>query len=383
MVKQKYDYYLVSLNSDRFFKKVFASDRIAKAFLEDFLNIEITEIERIDKLDAYLTDEADLVKFDYRCTINNKQVIIEMQQWHKTDIVRRFYLYHALNSGLQVENLPRKIVGYNEKTGQPIKVKDYSQLKPAITLIWLVDETLGYFMDYATFRLAPEKIIDFVKNNDIWNHDNVEKLIKTRAELVDIMNNNTKDLQFLPENSLTFIFQPNIIKNPHIEKYSRWFSFAERSKNVHNKSTDFTDFESDSVFKEVIHRLGTKNLKPDEIKEYEDEVETETLFKKFLNETRKQGEQIGIKKGEEIGIKKGEEIGIKKGEEIGIKKGEEIGELKTMLKIAINMLKAGNDDSMIISITGLKADILLEIRQLLLSNSEITVNEILNTLNLS
>jgi len=180
------------------------------------------------------------------------------------------------------------------------------------------------------------------------------------------LNNKTKDLQFLPENSLTFIFQPNIIQNPNIEKYSRWFRFAERSKNVHNKSNDFADFAGDPIFDEVIHRLGTGNLQPDEIKEYEDEVETATLFNEFMNKTLKQGEEIGIKKGEEIGIKK----------------GEEIGEQKAMFKIALNLLKSENNINKIHTITDLPTDVLLQIQKLLSVNNQITVEEIYNTFEL-
>jgi len=37
--------YLAPLNDDRFFKKVFSETRIAKRFLEDFFDIEISEME--------------------------------------------------------------------------------------------------------------------------------------------------------------------------------------------------------------------------------------------------------------------------------------------------------------------------------------------------
>ncbi len=39
--------YLAPLNHDRYFKKVFSDERIAKQFLEDFLDVSITFLERL------------------------------------------------------------------------------------------------------------------------------------------------------------------------------------------------------------------------------------------------------------------------------------------------------------------------------------------------
>ena len=101
--------YLAPLNYDRFFKKVFKDPAIAKIFLEDFLDVTISDIEKLDEKHR-VTDDASVVEFDYRCKIDGRFVIIDIQQWYKTDIIKRFYLYHCLNSGLQLEKLPSKLV---------------------------------------------------------------------------------------------------------------------------------------------------------------------------------------------------------------------------------------------------------------------------------
>ncbi len=73
--------YLAPLNYDRYFKKVFSDDKICQRFLEDFLNVTITSLEKLPEKQR-VTDDARLVEFDYRCQIDNAYVIIDMQQWY-------------------------------------------------------------------------------------------------------------------------------------------------------------------------------------------------------------------------------------------------------------------------------------------------------------
>ncbi|MGE5340776.1 MAG: hypothetical protein ACM3SY_07870, partial [Candidatus Omnitrophota bacterium] len=87
--------YLAPLNYDRFFKRVFSDLNIAKAFLEDFLDVPIEEIKKLEN-ENRLTDDATSVEFDFRCKIKGSYVIIDMQQWYKRDIGKRFYLYHTV-----------------------------------------------------------------------------------------------------------------------------------------------------------------------------------------------------------------------------------------------------------------------------------------------
>jgi hypothetical protein len=44
------------------------------------------------------------------------------------------------------------------------------------------------------------------------------------------------------------VFQKNIVKNAKMEKYYRWFLFAEQTKCTTNKNEDFKEFEGDKIF---------------------------------------------------------------------------------------------------------------------------------------
>jgi hypothetical protein len=68
--------FLVPLNYDRFFKKAFSDEEIAKAFLEDFFQQKIIHLEVLPETKR-VTDYAQVVKVDYHCIMdNNNHVII-------------------------------------------------------------------------------------------------------------------------------------------------------------------------------------------------------------------------------------------------------------------------------------------------------------------
>jgi hypothetical protein len=97
--------YLAPFNYDRFFERVFKHTHIAKRFLEDMLDVEIEEIEPLPRKNK-ITDDAAFVEFDYRCKIKGNYVIVDMQQWYKQDVVKRFYLYFCNNTSLQLKKNP-------------------------------------------------------------------------------------------------------------------------------------------------------------------------------------------------------------------------------------------------------------------------------------
>jgi len=258
--------FLAPLNYDRFFRKVFSDIKIAKAFLEDFLDVTIEEITKLD--DKYrVTDDASTVEFDFRCKINSSYVIIDMQQWYKRDIGKRFYLYHAVNTSLQLEKLPEKKL-IIETIKQP-RTKDYSALEPVITLIWMSVDTFGFKENYVSYALAPEIVVEFLRNEELWRSPNILKLMEERARVLDVMNNKKKNLDFLSQNRLIFVLQGNIARNKTHARYERWFTFAEKSKNEENEEADFKEYMSDVIFKEIIYRLDRRELKPEDI-EYMD-----------------------------------------------------------------------------------------------------------------
>ena len=80
-------------------------------------------------------------------------------------------------------------------------------------------------------------------------------------------------------------------------------------------------------------------------------------------ESRKEGEQIGLEKGkkegEQIGLQKGKEEGRKEGEQIGLEKGRQEGEQfgleKAQVKIATQMILAHLPSEQVSALTGLNA----------------------------
>ena len=249
--------YAAPLNLDRFFRKVFCDKHIAKSFLEDFLGTTIEEIELIP-IRHKITDGAALVEFDFRCKINGQYIIIDMQQWYKPDVVKRFYVYQALNSCLQLETLPKKETV--SKRGKKYEVKDYSGILPTITLIWMADDTLKFETDMVSFALSPAQAMDFIKNEALWSSKDFEKISTERQKILTLLNNKSKELNFLPQNRLIFAFQKNIIKNPAFSKYKVWFEFAETTKNRDNKEEDFVKFKKYKPLMAVLERIKTEDF---------------------------------------------------------------------------------------------------------------------------
>ncbi len=248
--------YLIPLNYDPFFKKVFSDVKIAKQFLEDFFDITIQTIELLP-LNHKVTNNAAHVSFDFRCKINDQYVIIDMQQWYKSDIVKRFYVYHSLATVLQLENLAKKKQGNKNKKAEqlPRITEDYHQIAPVITLIWMVNDSLGFSDDYVSYSSLPDALALFIRNNTLWQSADKKMLTNERNKLLKLLDNNTKNLNFMQENKLIYAFQKNIVKNAKYTKYYEWFEFAERSLKKDNTEADFEKYNNNDVFLEMMHRL--------------------------------------------------------------------------------------------------------------------------------
>ncbi|MEM9888692.1 MAG: hypothetical protein AAF849_22540 [Bacteroidota bacterium] len=327
--------YLAPLNYDRFFKKVFSDKRIAKQFLEDFFGFTIEEIELMP-LDHKLTNESSLLSFDYRCKINDKFIIIDMQQWYKHDVVKRFYMYHTANTVLQLEGLPFKTAERERK------VKDYSELLPVITLVWMVDDGLKFDRDYTAYTFLPTVLLNFLQDEPLWEKGDCDPILKKRAEVLKIMNNDAKNLSFLRENQLIFAFQNYIIKNEESKdkRYTRWFEFAAKTRDSENTEEDFREFEDDPVFSELIRKLSHKSLDSsdwDYIRYYD--------------------EMLGVM---EAKVRDSRE----EGREEGKQKGEQIGKIKTSIEFAVNFIKRYPSwkNEQISEMTGFAVEVIPQIR---------------------
>ncbi len=282
--------YMASLNQDRFFKKVFENLKIAKSFLEDFLDVEIQEIEKLEKDKHYITDDAKYVEFDFRCKIDNAYVIIDMQQWYKPDVIHRFYTYHSLNTALQLETLPLKKIIKDSITNEELEVKDYRRIDPVVTLVWMVDDSLRHDGDFLSFSMTHDSVINFVNNNTLWLRKDINELILERDKIIKELKNNSKNLDFIPRNKLIFACQKNIIKNPKHEKYFNWFKFAELSSKKNNKKSDFKELKEDDTFKEnclyMEKRLSKEELSEEEKKFITSEELHDQQVQKWMDDER-------------------------------------------------------------------------------------------------
>jgi len=327
--------YLAPLNYDRYFKKVFSETKIAKRFLEDFFDIKIDELEVLPTKHK-ITDNATAVEFDFRCRINGNFVIIDMQQWFKSDIVHRFYMYHSMNTVLQLEKMPDKSIKLGDDKKRDIK--DYDKLIPVITLIWLADDNLNFKDDFVSYTMTSETLHDFIRNKNLWKAENVLEIIAEREKCLEIIDNRTKKLDFLQKNKLIYAFQPNIVKNKKYSKYLDWFELADKTRNKLNEKDWFDKYLKDEIFVEIIKRINTETFDQsdwDYINNQED-----------FNEKVKRFEQVFIDEGFELGMEKGLEKGMERKAKITatklINKGmsnEEIGEITDLPMTEIEKIR--------------------------------------------
>jgi len=304
--------YLAPLNYDRFFKKVFSEPDIAKKFLEDFLDTEIESLTPLKEKHT-ITDDATFVEFDFRCKIKNSYVIIDMQQWYKSDIGQRFYLYHALNTGLQLETLPKRKIVLDASAKQIKKVKDYRLLEPVYTIIWMVDDTLNFqHEDYVSYMMTPELVVKFIQKEKLWNKKDMKQLMLERSNIINLLSNNAKNIDFFSKNRLVFLFQKNIVNNNKIDKYARWFEFAEKTKNPDNTEDDFKEFQDEPPFDEMIRRLNRSELTDEDLDYIRQEKESWEEIKRYDMEHYEEGKKEGRKEGIEEGKKEGKKEAAKK-----------------------------------------------------------------------
>ena len=272
--------YLAPLNYDRFFQRIFSDSVTAKRFFEDILDVTITDFQPLPRKNK-MTDDAAFVEFDYRCRIDGKYNILDMQQWYKIDVVKRFYLYSCNNTSLQLETM--KSVTVPLPDGQMYKTKDYQQLEPTITLIWMADDTLGFKEDFMAYSMFPENMRDFLHDDTFWATKTKKELLARRQKVLDFMKNTHKNLDFLSQNRLIFLFQPNIIRNKKLTKYFEWFEFAGKTKNKKNVAADFKKYFKDPIFSTMIEKLRTNVLNNDDF-QYIDDYESYMIGVENYNE---------------------------------------------------------------------------------------------------
>ena len=280
--------FVAPLNFDLMFKKVFSDKEIARSFLQDLLGVKITKI-RVLGIEYKVTNDAVIVKFDYRCRINGEFVVIEMQQRYKKDVVKRFYMYHCVSTTLQLEML--KPVTLTKSNGESYKEKDYSGVEPVLTIVWMVDDNLKFKEDVIVFSTLPEATKDFITDDTLWSQP-LETILEARDKTLKILNNKTKGLDFLQKNKIIYFFQANIAKNKHIKPYSKWGIFGEKSKDPNNVESDFEAFKKDKIMAEVIRRLEITRLDPSESVYVSDLFQYENMLEQKKDEVTRMQQKM-------------------------------------------------------------------------------------------
>ncbi len=129
------------------------------------------------------------------------------------------------------------------------------------------------------------------------------------------MNNNAKELDFLPQNRLIYAFQKNIVKNKKYSKYFKWFDLAQKTANKNNTKDDFVLYEKDEILMKVIRRINMETMKPYESEYIDDYNETlkeielwnKTMREEIMKEVKEDIREESIKEGREEGREKGKE----------------------------------------------------------------------------
>ncbi len=272
--------YLAPLNYDRFFERTFKDLNTAKSFLEDALNTTITDLEILPRKNK-ITDDAAFVEFDFRCKMDGVPTTIDMQQWYKLDVVKRFFMYFCNNTSLQLETL--KPIRVPLPDGKEYKTKDYNGVESAITLIWMADDTMTFEEDMVAYSIFPELLNDFIRNDNLWTTENSASLLQQRTEVLKVMNNKSKNLDFLPTNRLIYMFQRNIVKNQKMSKYFKWFEFAQKTKNRNNVAADFKKYSNDPILVKIMEKLKTNVLPTDDF-QYITDYEAHAIGVKNYND---------------------------------------------------------------------------------------------------
>lgn len=327
--------YLAPLNYDRFFRKVFSHLHIAKAFLEDFLDEEIEEIELLEKT-QFLTHESSKLEFDFRCKIKGADIIVDMQQWYKPDVIKRFYLYHCASTTLQLERLPEKKLP-TITPDKRAKSHDYRIVSPVLTLVWMVNDNLRFEENYIAYTIAPEMMISFLEDESLWQNASIKEILAARNAIVKTLQKKDKELDFLPQNRLIFMFQSNIVQDKSkLAKYYKWFDFAEKTLNKENEEADFNNYKKDEIMKEIMALINEKGLDKSDF----DYIETEEEHIEMVNRAL-EGEFI---KGKDIGFVEGKDVGKEEQVEIIVislhKKGKTDLEIADLLDMGLEKIRS-------------------------------------------
>jgi hypothetical protein len=203
-----------------------------------------------------------------------------------------------------LENLPLKSIALEGDKER--KIKDYNEILPVVTLVWMVDDTFGFKEDYVSYTMTPEIVLEFINNHLLWQNEDFTELLKQRELALMQLGNKTKKLDFLQKNRLVYAFQKNIVANSKKEnskyhKYLDWFELAEKTKNRLNQKSDFLKYTDDEIFLELMRRINKDLLTEEDYSYIENYEQFTERVKRYDNtiytEGLREGERMGLEKG--------------------------------------------------------------------------------------
>jgi hypothetical protein len=219
---------------------------------------------------------------------------------------------------------------------------------------------------------TPEELLKFIRDVDLWKTSNLNHIQEEREQLLQLIDNKTKEFDFLQKNKLIFAFQKNIVKNKMYKKYYAWFELAQKTLRKISDKLEFSEYQKDDILSEVIRRLKKQLENPDEIKyieERSDYIEKIQRYEDGLKhhaaiEARIEADIIveqGIKKAEQEVLKEKNRRRKAEEEKKQAEEREEQANLKTKIVILFYVEKKSKEEiSVILKISMTKIEKIME-----------------------
>ncbi len=246
---------VASLRYEVIFKKAFCDVEIFKAFVKDFLGIDL----KIDKVETEKKYEKPIGNVDSRFDLHaedlENRVIVDIQHRRYPDHYDRFLHYHCAALLQQVEN-----------------AKNYA---PTLTVFTIVVSTSGTKDDVAMAEINFDPVDCFTK----------QTLNKIQHRILYI--------------------SPKHVNENTPEPYKEWLELI---KDSLDEQIDETIYHKHEILK-VVDLIKRDGLTPQDRARMKDEYSEAELREKEKAEDFKKGHEKGKEEGIEIGIEKGIEKG--------------------------------------------------------------------------
>ncbi|OUD13365.1 hypothetical protein TPSD3_11440 [Thioflexithrix psekupsensis] len=251
--------HVASLRYEVIFKKAFCDVEIFKAFVKDFIGIDL----KIDKVETEKKFENPIGNVDSRFDLYaedlENRVIVDIQHRRYDDHYDRFLHYHCAALLQQVESA--------------------ANYAPQLTVFTIVVSTSGTKEDVAIAEI---------------NFDPVDYFTKRALNKIQ---------------HRVLYLSPKHVNAETPEPYQEWLKVIQDSLD---EQIDESIYHKQAVLK-IVNLIKRDGLTPQDRARMKDEYAEAQLRVKEKLEEREIGIEIGVEKGIGIGVEKGIEIGVEKG----------------------------------------------------------------------